>query len=256
MLSPRALVLRAPGTNCDHETAHAFERAGAISRRVHVRALAERPTLFDDVQILCIPGGFSYGDDIASGRIFALELALRLGDALRSFRDRGGLVLGICNGFQVLLQTGLLLADDAGRPRASLAHNRTGRFIDCWVRLAVRGTKCPFLHGLDGPFDLPIAHGEGRFVAASRADLEAFDAAGQLVLRYEADPTGRSTNPNGAEANVAGACDCTGRVFGMMPHPERFIDATQHPAWNGRLDGAAVGAGLAVFVNAVKAVSA
>ena len=93
-------------------------------------------------------------------------------------------------------------------------------------------------------------------MAASRADLEAFDAAGQLVLRYEADPTGRSTNPNGAEANVAGACDCTGRVFGMMPHPERFIDATQHPAWNGRLDGAAVGAGLAVFVNAVKAVSA
>jgi len=256
MLSPRALVLRAPGTNCDHETAHAFERAGAIARRVHVRALAEKPGLFDDVQILCLPGGFSYGDDIASGRIFALELALRLGDALRSFRDRGGLVLGICNGFQVLLQTGLLLADDAGRPRASLAPNRTGQFVDRWVRLAVRGMKCPFLHGLDAPFDLPIAHGEGRFVAASQADLEAFDTAGQLVLRYAADPAGRSTNPNGAQADVAGACDATGRVFGLMPHPERFIDATQHPAWSGRLDAAAAGAGLAVFANAVKAVSA
>jgi len=255
MLSPRALVLRAPGTNCDHETAHAFERAGAIARRVHVRALAEKPALVHDFQILCIPGGFSYGDDIASGRIFALELALRLGDALRAFRDRGGLVLGICNGFQVLLQTGLLMADAEGRPRAALAHNRSGRFIDHWVRLEVHGATCPFLHGLVNPFELPVAHGEGRFVTTSPADLAAFDTRGQLVLRYAADPTGRSTNPNGAAADVAGACDPTGRVFGLMPHPERFIDATQHPAWSGRLDGSAVGAGLAVFANAVKTVS-
>ena len=123
------------------------------------------------------------------------------------------------------------------------------------MRLEVHGRKCPFLHGLDAPFDLPIAHGEGRFVAASRADLESFDASGQLVLRYAADPAGNSTNPNGAEADVAGACDATGRVFGLMPHPERFIDATQHPAWNGRLDSSAAGAGLAMFANAVKAVS-
>jgi len=111
MLAPRVLILRAPGTNCDHETAHAFERAGGLARRVHVRALAERPAIADDCQILCIPGGFSYGDDIASGRIFALELRTRLGEALATFRDKGGLVLGICNGFQVLVQTGLLLAD-------------------------------------------------------------------------------------------------------------------------------------------------
>ena len=115
MLAPRALILRAPGTNCDYETAHAFERAGAIARRVHVRALAEKPSLTDDFQILCIPGGFSYGDDIASGRIFALELKLRLGDTLLKFRDKGGLMLGICNGFQVLLQTGLLLDGQASR---------------------------------------------------------------------------------------------------------------------------------------------
>ena len=136
MLSPRALILRAPGTNCDHETAHAFERAGGLARRVHVRALAERPAIADDCQILCIPGGFSYGDDIASGRIFALELKTRLGDALVKFRDKGGLVLGICNGFQVLLQTGLLLADPTtGMPEAALAHKSAAL---AWDALAQR----------------------------------------------------------------------------------------------------------------------
>jgi phosphoribosylformylglycinamidine synthase len=256
MLSPRALILRAPGTNCDHETAHAFERAGAIPRRVHVRAFAEKPSIADDFQILCIPGGFSYGDDIASGRIFALELKLRLGDALAKFRDKGGLVLGICNGFQVLLQTGLLLGDPAtGQSRAALAHNHSGRFIDRWVPLEAQAHKCLFLRGIESSFDLPIAHGEGRFVTRSPEDLAALDAAGQLVLRYGRDAHGRSANPNGAAADVAGVCDETGRVLGMMPHPERFIDATQHPAWNGRLDATAAGAGLAIFANAVKAVS-
>ena len=257
MLSPRALVLRAPGTNCDHETLHAFERAGAIGRRVHVRTLARRPTLLDDVQILCLPGGFSYGDDIASGRILATEIRARLGDALRRFRDRGGLVIGICNGFQVLLQTGLLLADPAdGRPLASLGHNTAGRFVDRWVRLRLAPGPCSFLHGLPPEFDLPVAHGEGRFVTRSAADLDRFAAAGQLVLRYAADDAGVDTNPNGSLAGVAGVCDETGRVFGLMPHPERFIDATQHPAWNGRLDPAAAGAGLTLFAAAVKAVSA
>ncbi len=256
MLSPRALILRAPGTNCDHETAHAFERAGAIARRVHVRAFAEKPSIADDFQILCIPGGFSYGDDIASGRIFALELKMRLGDTLTTFRDKGGLVLGICNGFQVLLQTGLLLGDPVtSQPRAALAHNHSGRFIDRWVPLAAQAHKCLFLRGIESSFDLPIAHGEGRFVTRSPEDLASLDAAGQLVLRYGKDAHGRSANPNGAAADVAGVCDETGRVLGMMPHPERFIDATQHPAWNGRLEATAAGAGLAIFANAVKAVS-
>ncbi len=249
MLAPRALILRAPGTNCDHETAHAFERAGGIARRIHVRALAERPSLADGFQILCIPGGFSYGDDIASGRIFALELKLRLGDMLRTFRDRGGLMLGICNGFQVLVQTGLLLGG-----RVALAHNDSGRFVDRWVHLRATPGRCVFLHGIDR-CELPVAHGEGRFVTAAAADLAALDAAGQLVLRYAADAGGTTTNPNGAMGDVAGACDETGRVFGLMPHPERFIDATQHPSWAGRLDPSAAGAGLTIFANAVKAVS-
>jgi phosphoribosylformylglycinamidine synthase I len=255
MLSPRTLVLRAPGTNCDHETAHAFERAGGLARRVHVRALVDRPQLLDDCQILCIPGGFSYGDDIASGRIFALELRLRLGDVLRRFHDRGGLVLGICNGFQVLLQTGLLLADPAsGTALAALAHNDSGRFIDRWVQLRVCGDRCVFLRRLT-TLELPVAHGEGRFTMRSAADLTRLDAAGQLVLRYAADAAGRSTNPNGADGDVAGACDETGRILGLMPHPERFIDATQHPAWAGRIDPTTTGAGLAIFRNAIRAVS-
>ena len=249
MLAPRALVLRAPGTNCDHETAHAFERAGGIARRVHVRALAERPAIADDCQILCLPGGFSYGDDIASGRILALELRTRLGDVLRRFRDRGGLVLGICNGFQVLLQTGLLLEDATGGRQATLAHNTSGRFIDRWVRLENTGGPCVFLQGID-TLDLPVAHAEGRFVVRSQADRDRLAAAGQLPLRYA-----HGTNPNGAEADVAGACDASGRVFGLMPHPERFVVATQHPAWHGRLDPDQAGAGLAVFVNAVRAMA-
>jgi phosphoribosylformylglycinamidine synthase I len=254
MLAPRVLVLRAPGTNCDHETARAFERAGGIARRVHVRALAERPATADDCQILCLPGGFSYGDDIASGRILALELRTRLADVLVRFRDRGGLVLGICNGFQVLLQTGLLLVDAAGGRQATLAHNTSGRFIDRWVRLRCEPGPCVFLEGL-GELELPVAHAEGRFVPRSADDLAALAAAGQLPLRYAPDTGGDSTNPNGSAADVAGACDPSGRVFGLMPHPERFIDATQHPAWHGRLDPDAPGTGLAVFVNAVRAVS-
>jgi phosphoribosylformylglycinamidine synthase len=255
MLAPRALVLRAPGTNCDHETAHAFERAGGIARRIHVRALVERPMIADDFQIFCIPGGFSYGDDVASGRILALELRTRLADMLVKFRDRGGLVLGICNGFQVLLQTGLLLSDPAtGGPCAALTHNASGRFVARWVGLRAVPGACPFLQGL-GDFELPVAHGEGRFVARSAADLERCAAAGQLVLRYAGVPHGQPANPNGSMLDVAGACDETGRVLGMMPHPERVIEATQHPAWMGRLDADAAGAGLAIFTNGVKAVS-
>jgi phosphoribosylformylglycinamidine synthase len=152
----------------------------------------------------------------------------------------------------VLLQTGLLLGDGAGGPRAALAHNRSGRFIDRWVRLEARPSNCLFLQGIESTFDLPIAHGEGRFVTRSAADLAELDAAGQLALRYAGGPDG---NPNGAMADVAGACDSSGRVFGLMPHPERFIDATQHPAWNGRLDAGATGAGLAIFASGVRSVS-
>jgi phosphoribosylformylglycinamidine synthase I len=252
MLSPRALILRAPGTNCDHETAHAFEQAGGIARRVHVRALVQRPSMLDDHQIVCIPGGFSYGDDIASGRIFALELRMRLANALARFHQRGGLLLGICNGFQVLLQSGLLLADDAAGRRATLTANLSGRFVDRWVPLRAAAGRCVFLRGLT-TLELPVAHGEGRFVCRTAGDLAGLDTDGHLVLRYDRS-VDADANPNGSDADVAGMCDSTGRILGLMPHPERFIESTQHPAWHGRLDPTAAGAGLAVFRNAIHAV--
>ncbi|MGA0038447.1 MAG: phosphoribosylformylglycinamidine synthase subunit PurQ [Pirellulales bacterium] len=255
MLSPRALILRAPGTNCDHETAFAFERAGALARRVHVQALAERPAMLDEFQIFCIPGGFSYGDDIASGRILALQLRTFLSDALEQFRDRGGLILGICNGFQVLLQTSLLLHDPQTGPLATLAANTSGRFIDRWVTLDVRPSRSVFLEGL-GRLELPVAHAEGRFRSRSVETLAALEASGQLALRYGLNAEGGPSNPNGSEANVAGVCDATGRVLGLMPHPERFLDAIQHPALAGTKEARGrSGVGLALFTNAVRAVS-
>jgi phosphoribosylformylglycinamidine synthase I len=255
MLSPRALILRAPGTNCDHETAFAFERAGAIARRLHVRALAEKPAVLDDYQIFCIPGGFSYGDDIASGRILALQLRTFLSDALERFRDKGGVILGICNGFQVLLQTSLLLHDAQVGPLATLAANTSGKFIDRWVHLDVRPSNCVFLKGLSR-LELPVAHAEGRFRTRSPETLSALEAAGLLPIRYGLDAGGGSSNPNGSEADVAGVCDQSGRVLGLMPHPERFLDALQHPALAGTSEvRLRKGAGLALFTNAVQAVS-
>jgi phosphoribosylformylglycinamidine synthase len=261
-MTPRALILRAPGTNCDEETVHAFELAGAAAERVHVNRLLEHPALVREFQILCIPGGFSYGDDVAAGRIFAQRLA-QLGDVLREFHEAKRIVLGICNGFQVLMKTGLLLPQEDGGPRATLAWNASGRFEDRWVTLAVTSTKCPLLAGVE-ELELPVAHAEGRFVTESENALDALEANGQLVLRYVARHNGTSRsndivaaevgypdNPNGSSRNVAGICDATGRVFGLMPHPERFFTATQHPQWTRRHRSGESGDGLRLFQNAV-----
>jgi phosphoribosylformylglycinamidine synthase subunit PurQ / glutaminase len=263
MPQPRVLILRAPGTNCDVETAFAFERAGAWAERVHVNRLLERPALLEAYQVLCIPGGFSYGDDVAAGRILANQVRHHLAEPIRAFRDSGRLILGICNGFQVLLKCDLLLeADPALGPPATLTYNDSGRFEDRWVRLGASGTKCVFLDGIE-EMELPVAHGEGKFVARDPAALDALGAAGQLVLRYlpldgrrrESFPTdGRVSypdNPNGSTADVAGVCDATGRVLGLMPHPERHIDPTHHPRWPRGQAGPA-GDGLQLFVNAVR----
>ena len=252
MTSPRVLILRAPGTNCDEETAHAFALAGGAPERWHVNRLLEQPQLLADFQILCIPGGFSYGDDIAAGRILGNQIRHHLSDTLQAFRDAGKLILGICNGFQVLLKTELLVPFDAAGPLATLAANDSGQFIDRWVRLATSGNKCIFLSGID-ELELPIAHGEGKFVPRDEATLARLRDNGQLVLRYAASksPVPYPANPNGAIDDVAGICDETGRVFGLMPHPERFVDPTQHPTWT-RGPAREVGEGLAVFRNAVR----
>jgi phosphoribosylformylglycinamidine synthase len=251
MPSPRVLLLRAPGTNCDAETAHAFRLAGAESEVVHPNRWLESPRLADRFQILCLPGGFSYGDDLSAGRILANQLRHHASDALAAFRDAGKLILGVCNGFQVLVKSGLLDTDDAAGQGATLAWNRSGRFVDRWVRLRTAGSQCVFLAGIERMF-LPIAHAEGQFRTRDDAALDRLDAAGQLALRYDGDAEGpQPYNPNGAVRDVAGVCDASGRVFGLMPHPERFVDRTQHPQWT-RLPEGGEGDGLAVFRNAVK----
>jgi phosphoribosylformylglycinamidine synthase I len=253
MPRPRAIVLRAPGTNCDEETAAAWERAGAGVETWHVGRLLDAPEALDGFQILTIPGGFSYGDDLGAGRIFATRLGAVLGDALRRFRDRGGLVLGICNGFQVLVRAGFLPGGSAGT--ATLTFNDSGHFESRWVRLVSTPGLSPFLTD-DEPIELPVAHGEGRFVVADAAALDSLTASGQVVLRY-ADEQGRPTqaypaNPNGSAGAVAGVCDPSGRVFGLMPHPERHVDPFHHPRWT-RRGPAAEGDGLRIFRNAVAA---
>ncbi len=262
MPQPRVLIVRAPGANCDGETAHAFTLAGGKPDLVHINRLLEQPNLYGQYQILCFPGGFSYGDDIASGRILANLIRHHLADAMQQFKQAGKLILGICNGFQVLIKSGLLLADDRrhGQP-ATLAWNASGRFEDRWVQLKVEGSKCVFLKGIAAML-LPVAHGEGRFVARSAEALDDLDRDGQLVLRYSGrrtagtmgagpQPTAYPDNPNGAERDVAGVCDPTGRVFGLMPHPERHVDPTQHPRWS-RGEARTPGDGFQVFANAVE----
>ena len=246
MATPRSLVLRAPGTNCDEETAAAWERAGAAVETKRLGELLDAPHLLDAYQILTFPGGFSYGDDLGAGRIFAGRIGTVVGDALRRFHDRGGLLLGICNGFQVLVRAGLLPGADSV---ASLTHNESGRFESRWVRLLPTPGLTPFLTDAE-PIELPVAHGEGNYVALD-------PNAGRVVLRY-ADASNHPTdaypaNPNGSKNAVAGLCDATGRVFGLMPHPERHIDPLHHPRWT-RLGPKSEGDGLRIFRNAVEAV--
>ena len=258
------LVLRAPGTNCDGETCHAFELAGARPTPVHVNALLESPGMLGEFQVLVIPGGFSYGDDVAAGKILANQLRTGLGDHLRRFRDATKLILGICNGFQVLIKAGLLPGWDdteaAGQP-ATLAHNDSGKFEDRWIHLAAEPSQCPLLHGIVS-LDLPIAHGEGKFVCRDQGVLQRLESNGQIVLRYASSISNHQSamsnlllpypiNPNGSQGNVAGICDLTGRVLGLMPHPERHIDHTHYPHWT-RRGVVSEGDGLALFRNAIR----
>jgi phosphoribosylformylglycinamidine synthase I len=263
MAKPNVLVLRAPGTNCDEETAFAFEQAGANADRVHVNRLIESPDLGSQYQVLCFPGGFSYGDDIAAGRILAQRLKTHLADLVETFKQEQRLVIGICNGFQVLVRLGIFFdateaTDGDLEAPATLTWNRQARFEDRWVHLKSESDHCPFLRGIDRLF-LPMAHAEGRFVIRDEAAANTLKARRQLCLRYSrADgTTGSETlpfpeNPNGADENVAGICDASGRIFGLMPHPERYLDATQHPSWTREKELPENGQGLQVFQNAVE----
>ena len=261
MAQPRVLILRAPGTNCDGEAAYAFERAGGRSESLHVNRLLEASSLLRDFQILCLPGGFSYGDDIAAGRILGNQIRHHLANCIHEFKAAGKLILGICNGFQILIKSGILLPVDRDfRPAATLTWNDSGRFEDRWVRLYTAGSKSIFFAGIDTMY-LPVAHAEGKFMPRGQEVLHQLETNDQLVLHYgcrSAARTGRMMtaevaypdNPNGSLGDVAGVCDETGRVCGLMPHPERHIDPTQHPRWT-REPMPSAGDGLRLFQNAV-----
>lgn len=272
MAAPRVCVLRAPGTNCDVETAHAFELAGAAADRVHLFRLLEDPARLAQYQVLCVPGGFSYGDDLGAGVIFSRQLRGQLNDALREFLIADKLVLGICNGFQTILKAGLIMRrgidDPAQKPwedQLTLAWNSNGRYTDRWVRLKVTSSNSVFLRDMD-EFDVPMAHAEGRIALKSPELLQTLRDQQSIALCYwseeavalavkAGDPTRipllpEPVNPNGSIANIAGLSDATGRVLGLMPHPERFLFATQHPQWTRRnLRGE--GDGIRLFRNAV-----
>lgn len=262
MASPRVLILRSPGTNCDEETAFAFEQVGGLVSSVHVNRLIEDPSLGDGFQVLCLPGGFSYGDDIAAGRILAQRLEVHLRDLVEKFRGEGHLVLGICNGFQVMMRLGIFFPRDVypkavEEPPATLALNRQARFEDRWVHLRNTDSNSIFLREITQMY-LPMAHAEGRFVTRNAAAVETMRANSQLGLRYceesgntSDEPLDFPTNPNGAELNIAGISDPSGRIFGLMPHPERHIHATHHPFWTRRKVQPSSGEGLKLFENAI-----
>jgi phosphoribosylformylglycinamidine synthase len=263
MPQPRVCVLRAPGTNCDVETAFAFESCGAIADRVHLFRILEQPALLDSYQILCIPGGFSYGDDLGAGVVFGAQLRGRLGDAIGRYLQADKLALGICNGFQVLVKAGILpdgasgWTTDFGRPRdTTLTWNLNGKYTALWVKLKVQAPQCVFLKGID-TLDAPIAHAEGRIVVSDPAVLARWRQRNQVAVTYSGteatvgdEVLHYPINPNGSLANIAGLCDPTGRVFGMMPHPERFLFAHQHPTWT-RDNRQGEGDGIKIFRNAV-----
>jgi len=256
MARVKTLILRAPGTNCNVETAFAFEQAGSETAMAHVNELIRHEKKLSDYQILSIPGGFSYGDDIAAGKVQANEMRLRLGDDLQRFIEKGGLVIGICNGFQVLAKTGILprFAPD-GSQLMTLTNNDSGKFECRWVHLKVNPkSPCIFTKGIERMY-VPVAHGEGK-VVADPATLRKLNVVVTYTDAQGNDNVGYPENPNGAMNGIAGICDDSGRIFALMPHPERHIRFTQHPQWTRLSKPPQHGDGFKVFTNAVEWVKA
>jgi len=261
-----AIVLRAAGINCDMETEYALEAAGAKAQRVHINKIIKDKRALDEYQILVFPGGFSYGDDVAAGKILANQVIHHLADAVQKFIDDGKLVLGICNGFQALVKAGILPGDNKRltaetaegaeinkkdtrhktqdqRPATSderpatnlvtITYNDSGKFEDRWVYLAPQTDRCVFIEQ-GRQIYLPIAHGEGKVVTKDEAALQRLKSEGHIAFKY-VDKDGNEgpypVNPNGSMDSIAGLIDSTGRVLGLMPHPERHIRHTQHPRW-------------------------
>lgn len=250
------LVLKTDGTNCDEEAQFAFTLAGAEAQLIHVNQIRENKRLLDAYQILVLPGGFSYGDDIASGKILAIELTSFLSEQIKRFIERKNtLTIGICNGFQTLVRTGILPFGTIGTMQTTLTNNDSGHFECRWIRLKTeKNTRCVFLKNMEKELlSYQVAHGEGKFYAPFET-LEQIEKEHLVVFRY-ADEKGYPTqkypdNPNGSLNAIAGICDPTGRVLGLMPHPERFVRFEHHPNWR-RMNNTKP-QGLPVFENMVK----
>ncbi len=241
---PSVIILRTAGTNCDEETKFAFKSSGARTEKVHINQLACGEKKLSNYQILAIPGGFSYGDDLGSGKILANELNSKLKEDISRFISDGKLIIGICNGFQVLVKAGLLpningqsaLSEVEGRAeiQATLTTNDSAKFEDRWIYLKPLKSKCVWTGGVKKIIHLPVAHGEGKFIPKDENILKKLWKNQQVVFQY-CDETGNLDgypgNPNGSVDHIAGICDSTGRIFALMPHPERHFLPTQHPRW-------------------------
>ncbi len=254
-MEAKVLIIRTAGTNCDKETEFAFKLAGAQTHLYHINHIKEKSNLLD-YQIICIPGGFSYGDDLGAGKILSLEFICWLKDELKKFMNKGGLILGICNGFQVLVKTGIL-PDLDFKQKITLTNNDSGRFEDRWVYLQAKKTEHRqptteniWLKDLPEVINLPVAHGEGKFFCSDEI-LDKIENSGQVALRYvdsSLNQAGYPFNPNGSMNNIAGITDSSGRILGLMPHPERCVFKHHDPSW---LKEESKPWGLQIFKNAV-----
>ncbi len=258
MKRPKVLVLTGYGINCDYETEFAFnmDSVGGDARRVHINDLIDGRDSLDNYQILAFPGGFSFGDDIAAGKVLALKFEYSLGRQIEKFINDGKLIIGICNGFQAIAKMRILPRLDSGRRQdVTLTFNDSGRFEDRWVYLKVNPrSPCVFTRGVEKLY-LPVRHGEGKFMPASEDVRRRLSANDQVVVQY-CDSAGRTEcpypfNPNGSVGSIAGICDPSGRIFGLMPHPEGYLFRTQHPRWT-REDLPEEGRGVQIFRNAVE----
>jgi len=274
-MKPRVAVLFGFGINCDHETKAVFELVGAEADRVHVNRFVSGESSLEAYDILAVPGGFSFGDHLGSGRLLGNRMRFAMRDALRTFVESGKPIIGICNGFQVLVKTGLLPGPASGESpdfvqRGSLTLNDSGRYEDRWVTLEFDPeSPCIWTKGMTR-IECPVRHGEGKYVMPSPEDVDRLQEHHQLTVRYvdpatepgkgiSDQPLPYPTSPNGSMRNIAGICDATGLVFGLMPHPEAIYARWLHPLHTRQHDvshGAGLdgweGEGLQMFRNAVE----
>ena len=263
MAQIKSLVITGFGTNCEMEMAHACRRAGAISDIAHISEVLGGTYAINDYHFLNLPGGFLDGDDLGSAQVESVRLkharvrstGRTLFEEIASFIQRGMLILGVCNGFQALVKSGILPGNPLGKRRVSLTFNDSAKFEDRWVRLVVNPeSPCVFTRGMES-FMVPVRHGEGKFVTDSSDTLSEITRENLIAVQYAApdmNPTMEyPANPNGSVSAVAGICDRSGRIFGLMPHPEAYIHPTNNPSWTRSRNLSEQGEGLAIFENAV-----